>query len=1081
MRVDLALELWFPIALRYIRRLSNWPFVGRDFGAKERVTTLFQHGDIVVRRNKRDERGSIWGAALTIAGRNYYRVLFPSSPGPLQLAETDLDSVKLEMSPEELLTEGEFGDKSTFSRLLTYERLQRPLQDTLYSLRASRTEFQAYQFKPLLKFLRSSKQRLLLADEVGLGKTIEAGFILCEMLARHPHTFRRVLIVCKASLCFKWQMEMRKRFDLRFEIWRAKELREFHRRYREDEDLELRAICSLESFRNTGVMQDWEAAPPPLDVLIIDEAHHLKNSETKVHKACRVAAESADAVLALTATPIQIGSRDLFNLLSLLDEEEFASFPYFEACMLFNSQIVAAEQKIARQEPGRFEAAHAMLKGLGENKAEFFSKAWQTSNFRTSLGDLAQGWESVSQALRRHPLYEDTLRQLRESDPADRRATVEIQRNLSELNFLSRIFSRTRRRDVHQGSARHARVVEIHMTAAEHGLYKAVINFVRETYRRAGKDTAFLFGLMMPQRQLASCIPAMVEHYQSQVGAETIAGLEDEASDADSEDWTLQSNDSADARGDELRNLIRQWYQDGQPDSKFKALKESLEHLQVEQPGEQVVIFSYFKKTLSYLSRKLDALGYSNTVISGSFSPDDREKRIAGFREGKYQILLSSEVGSEGLDFQFCHILFNYDLPWNPMVVEQRIGRLDRFGQKAEKILIFNLSAPGTIEHEILTRLYKRINLFESYIGDLEAILGAEITNLTRDLFDPDLTDEQRKAKIDHAGLLLEKRKVQFAEWERESPQFIGHDEYYRQEVDRAEKLGRFISADDLVVFVKDFIRNFDRRSELVEESPGVYQFDGGDKLYQFILRQPEDSLKAEFCRLLYLKTLRVTFDPEVAEKNRQVCFIHLRHFFIRAVVNDLQRNENQLHSVARVQLTSSDTLPQGEYVYLLGRATIHAAREQDALLPVIVNATSFDARSEDASELCLGRMVVEGTDMPVPAVDPEILRRAYQVGQTVLVERFNARRDNVERLNQAFVGARLASVTESYRLKISRKRILLENARAKQQQLSYIRMLEGTIRRLIDEQEIRQGEIEGLRAITAEYSIKAAGVLSVV
>jgi len=414
------------------------------------------------------------------------------------------------------------------------------------------------------------------------------------------------------------------------------------------------------------------------------------------------------------------------------------------------------------------------------------------------------------------------------------------------------------------------------------------------------------------------------------------------------------------------------------------------------------------------------------------------------------------------------------------MVVEQRIGRLDRFGQKAEKILIFNLSAPGTIEHEILTRLYKRINLFESYIGDLEAILGAEITNLTRDLFDPDLTDEQRKAKIDHAGLLLEKRKVQFAEWERESPQFIGHDEYYRQEVDRAEKLGRFISADDLVVFVKDFIRNFDRRSELVEESPGVYQFDGGDKLYQFILRQPEDSLKAEFCRLLYLKTLRVTFDPEVAEKNRQVCFIHLRHFFIRAIVDEFRRNENQFHSVARVQLTASDTLPRGEYLYLLGRATIRAAREQDALLPVIVNASSLDVLSEDASELCLGRMVIEGADMPVPSIDPEILQQAYQTAQTVLVERFNTRRDSVERLNQAFVGARMASVTESYRVKISRKNILLQNARARQQQLSYIRMLEGTIRRLTDEQQIRQTEIESLRSITAEYTIKAAGVLFV-
>ena len=118
---------------------------------------------------------------------------------------------------------------------------------------------------------------------------------------------------------------------------------------------------------------------------------------------------------------------------------------------------------------------------------------------------------------------------------------------------------------------------------------------------------------------------------------------------------------------------------------------------------------------------------------------------------------------------------------------------------------------------------------------------------------------------------------------------------------------------------------------------------------------------------------------------------------------------------------------------------------------------------------------------MPVPALDPEILQRAYQAGQTILVERFNARRDSVERLNQAFVGARMASVTESYRLKISRKTILLENARARQQQLSYIRMLEGTIRRLIDEQQIRQAEIEALRSITAEYTIKAAGVLAVV
>jgi hypothetical protein len=192
-------------------------------------------------------------------------------------------------------------------------------------LRASRTEFQAYQFKPLLKFLRSSKQRLLLADEVGLGKTIEAGFILCEMLARHPHTFRRALIVCKASLCIKWQVEMRKRFDLQFDIWKAAQLRDFL--------------------------------------------------------------------------------------------------------------------------------------------------------------ELLMAWMAVSKSFRRHPLYEETLRMLAESDPASRRATVEIQRNLAEMNFLSRVFSRTRRRDVHIGTERVAVVNRVDMTEAERGLYDAVLGFVRATYR----------------------------------------------------------------------------------------------------------------------------------------------------------------------------------------------------------------------------------------------------------------------------------------------------------------------------------------------------------------------------------------------------------------------------------------------------------------------------------------------------------------------------------------------------------------------------------------------------------------------
>jgi superfamily II DNA/RNA helicase len=335
---------------------------------------------------------------------------------------------------------------------------------------------------------------------------------------------------------------------------------------------------------------------------------------------------------------------------------------------------------------------------------------------------------------------------------------------------------------VHIGTDRVAVVKKVDMTDAERGLYDAVLDFVRDRYLREGKDPALLFGLMTPQRQLASCIPAMVEYYEGEIGTPA-GGLDTEESDADTEDWNIAAPADPESRRRHLHQIIQSWYRTGQPDSKFLVLRQCLEELQETQPGESIVIFSYFKKTLEYLSRRLGAFGYSNTVISGSFPPVGREKRIAQFREGKYQILLSSEVGSEGLDFQFCHILFNYDLPWNPMVVEQRIGRLDRFGQRAEKILIFNLSAPGTIEDEILRRLYKRIKLFESYIGDLEAILGNEISALTKDLFDPELSEEQRRKRIEEAALLLEKRKQQFEEWERSSPQFIGHDEYYRQEV----------------------------------------------------------------------------------------------------------------------------------------------------------------------------------------------------------------------------------------------------------------------------------------------------------
>ena len=124
------------------------------------------------------------------------------------------------------------------------------------------------------------------------------------------------------------------------------------------------------------------------------------------------------------------------------------------------------------------------------------------------------------------------------------------------------------------------------------------------------------------------------------------------------------------------------------------------------------------------------------------------------------------------------------------------------------------------------------------------------------------------------------------SKWERSSPQFIGHDEYYRQEVDRAQVLGRFIRPEDLARFVADFLLHYDRRSELTEDGSGVYRLEASEKLLQFAIGQPEDSQKAEFCRGLHQKSLRTTFDSEIAEKDRALTFLHVRHFFIRAIVD---------------------------------------------------------------------------------------------------------------------------------------------------------------------------------------------------
>ena len=200
-------------------------------------------------------------------------------------------------------------------------------------------------------------------------------------------------------------------------------------------------------------------------------------------------------------------------------------------------------------------------------------------------------------------------------------------------------------------------------------------------------------------------------------------------------------------------------------DQKLEALYQILDRAFGDLEADRVMIFSTFRGTLHYLRPKLEERGYSLELMYGPTPARDedcrrgeksRERIATEFRQGKFQILLASEVAGEGLDFEHCHVVVNYDLPWNPMRVEQRIGRCDRFGQTSEKVHVGNLASVGTIEQRILSRLYERLQIFERALGDMEVILGESIASFERDVFRRGLSEQQQEEELERITQVIE-------------------------------------------------------------------------------------------------------------------------------------------------------------------------------------------------------------------------------------------------------------------------------------------------------------------------------------
>lgn len=679
---------------------------------------------------------------------------------------------------------GDPADARRFAATLTRAKLEDHFTDTVFSFRATKTLFRPYQFKPVLKLLNSGSMRMLIADEVGLGKTIEAGLAWTELEARLRAD--RVLVVCPSSLVDKWRREMEERFGF--------ELVQFEPKARADalERLEtgksrprIAYVASIESLRTWDGLERASQLGLNFDLAIVDEAHAFRNRDTKSHQLGQAISQWADALLFLSATPVNLRSGDLYNLLELLVPGEF-------------DDVQSLERRIAPNATLHRITA-SLLDPTVSNKQRL---AWLEGLAADPFGTVLL-----------HRPAAKLLRDLLRSPALTPPDIARVKRLCSELHGLAAEITRTRKVEVRDDKAvRSPRVVEVEWTAAERDFYDAFFDWCRVRAQVSGQPMNF--SMQMPLRLAGSCLPAAAEDvlgWRSSVKGET-----------PSESAMVPPN----------RALLELASALGR-DTKYETFEPVVRDL-VDQ-GRQMLVFTFSRKTLAYLHGRLRQAGVRVATLHGDVSKDERHRVMESFRAGEFDVVLATKVASEGLDFEFCSVVVNYDLPWNPMEVEQRIGRIDRVGQQESKIVILNFHTQGTIETDIIERVMERIGVFEQAIGELEPIIEAAWREFEAQVLDFNLTEEQRAQKSREVVAAIEEQKLALHDVETAAPYLISSDGMDIEGLE-ADLLaaGRYVGQQELALLVRDWVEAYGGR---VTEGVHLLTVEGNAELASHVAR----------------------------------------------------------------------------------------------------------------------------------------------------------------------------------------------------------------------------------------------------
>lgn len=902
---------------------------------------------------------------------------------------------------------GSFGSISDFKRTIFQYRLSGELTNLMYSMNNTKTDFLAHQFIPVTKFLESNEERLLIADEVGLGKTIEAMYIWEEIKARY--NAHRLLIVAPAVLRGKWKNDIAKYFDIDAQIVSAQNGEEslcatLTRIIENRQSKQFALIVSLEGIRvadRTRAIFEQNADTQKLfDLVIIDEAHNLKNAQTESFQTAEQLRDVASRILLLSATPIQTGSDNFYNLLHLLQPEEFAEKSIFEARLNENKSLVRLSNALENFPNSTADDIKERLKDV--------------------LSNIVFAADSDCKYLKNH--LDEVVGNVEKR--------IEFISKLKDKFFYSHYLTRTRKRDVIEGrTIRDVHTVDFKLSRCEKDFYDKVTSYLRK--QKTNGDGFAVFRLIARQRQMTSCMAGALEQWR-EVAPISVS----EHNDTDDDNAVLadiQSDDISSVTlckmptfpGVDLSELKRN-------DSKFNLLQKTLNDLLTSNPHEKIIIFSFFRHTVKYLKERLNNTGIKADLMMGGISPEEKNAVIENFRNGNFNVLVSSEVGAEGIDLQFARYEINYDLPWNPMRLEQRIGRIDRIGQKSPKIFIYNMFCETTVEDRILFKLYERIEKFRDVIGDLEEILGKVVSDIEVDVFNNgEMSQEEIDALAQQLEITIANKERLNIELARSSGNLTAYQEFVLNNISRAHDNLRHITPEELRFTVKDYLNSrFPGSSVTDDDCAGIVKIrlspTACRQFSQFLAVNPGFPVTS----LTYTGGETVcTFGPiPPSWTGVRPERIDIAHALIKWILENLKAENPEVSCCPALEISMSDipaglSIPRGMYSFYIQEWMTNGFKKRNELHYFAVDITGENMLDESTSERLLMAALQQGTDLYVNQITEECLAQAclaLERATQIAWQSFDSMVEQVESQNENLVEEQKKYIVRTHNIRIA-------------------------------------------------------------